>query len=512
METAKNYIRNQYSTLRKRVFLPPYLLLLAALVLSLAFETKFLRWTSNLNAVILDHFDWLYNWTSFVMVLLCLVVFVSPLGKKTIGGPGAQPLLSKWRWFSIVLCTTIAVGILFWGVAEPLYHLSGPPSGLGVEPMSPEAGRFAMSTMFMHWSFTPYAIYAIPALLFALGYYNKGRSFSLASMLFPFGAGTRSSALAHVVNAISLFALAAGMAAVLGAGILTLSGGLVSLIGGEVNAWILGLVTLTIVASFTISAASGLLKGIRTLSAFNLVVFLLLAGFVLITGPTSDMIEFGTQGVKDYLTHFIPQSLALEPHGDQQWMHSWTTFYWANWMAWTPVTALFLGRIAYGYTVRLFLLFNWILPALFSMVWMTIFSGAALSLESSTPIHLVDALQENGPESIIYHVLEALPMATWVIPCFLLAVFVSYVTAADSNTDAMSGLSSKGVTPDNPNPPNGVKYLWGILIGMVAWIMIANSGVDGIRMLSNLGGLPALLLLVGTVMAMVWLLIRHRSL
>lgn len=486
-------------------------MLVAALTYSLANKDGFLQLVSNANTWILNHFDTAFNYTSFFMVVLCLIIYFSPIGKVKIGGDNAQPLLDRYRWFSIILCTTIAVGILFWGSAEPIYHISSPPSSLALSTDADKAA-FSMSTVFMHWSFTPYAIYTIPALLFALGYYNRKQKFSLSSMLFPITKNTNHKWWGITLNNICLFALVAGMAASLGAGILSLSGGIASIAGVANNAWLTGIITIVIVASFTLSAATGLLKGIRILSSINVAIFIALCILVAALGPTRELVSYMFAGLKEYAINFIPHSLSTGAFTDKEWTHSWTTFYWANWMAWAPVTALFLGRIAYGYTVRQFILFNWLIPSLFGIVWMSIFSGTSIYYELQEGINLTGVLQSKGPEAIIYSVLNNFPIATILIVIFLISMLISYVTAADSNTEAMSGISTEGLSPDSPNPPSYIKYLWGIVVGAVAWIMISFSGIDGVKMLSNLGGLPALFLLMLCCIGVVVLIIRRKKL
>lgn len=497
-----------FKRLNAWVFWPPFLLLLVALTLSLLDEKRFHAFTTAANGWILDHFDGLFSYTAFGMVILCVLVWISPLGKIKIGGAAAVPLFSKGRWFAIVLCTTVAVGILFWGTAEPIFHLYGAPAGLGLEAGSADAARFSMATVMMHWSFTPYAIYAIPALLFALAYYNRKRAFSLGSILFPLQRQPAGIAQRTFIDAICLFALVAGMAAALGAGMLSLSGGISRLTGWSSSSGMLGLVALAIVLTFTISAASGLLKGIRFLSVFNLWVFIALSVVILVVGPTRAIFDSLISGLSAYASNFLPHSLGLGAFEDKGWTHSWTTFYWANWMAWAPVTALFLGRIAYGRTVRQFLLFNWIFPALFGIAWMAIYSGSTLHAEMEQDAGMQAVLNDVGPEAIVYRLFEQMPGSTVLTIVFLLAIFISYVTAADSNTEAMSGLSTAGISPESPDPPVVIKFVWGATIGLVAWVMISYAGIDGVKMLSNLGGLPALFLLLVASIGLLVLVVR----
>ncbi len=482
---------------------------MAALIYSLIDAKGFLNSTSNINLFILDNFGWLFSSGTSLMLLTCIVLIFHPIGKKRIGGNDAKPFLTKWRWFSIVLCTTIATGIIFWGTAEPLFHIGTPPSFSHSQPNTSEAASEAMSYMFLHWTFTPYAIYTIPALMFALAFYNKRKAFSLRSTLFPITSSrSKGTRMATLIDGICLYALVAGMAASLGAGILTLSGGIENLTSYQ-SQWLLLVIAGFIVAAFTLSAISGLMKGIRILSDINARIFIVLALFILVFGPTKSILNQFVSGLIHYLQDLPEMSLVSIVHSDDPWPKSWTTFYWANWLAWAPITALFLGRLSYGYTVRQFLLFNWVFPALFGMLWMSIFSGTALNFQLEG-LGLSELLNAQGPESIMYRIFEEFPLRPIIAGLFLLTAFLSYVTAADSNTEAMGGISSTGISPDSPSPPVSIKVIWGITIGAVAYIMINQAGIDGIKMLSNLGGLPSLFLIVTINICLIYLLISKK--
>jgi choline-glycine betaine transporter len=499
------------SRLRLAVFLPPFLILLFSCIYSLVDQNTFLSQATVINDWILDHFSWLYAVTTFLLVLLCLIVYFSPIAHMRIGGATAQPFLSRWRWFSITLTTTVAIGILFWGTAEPLFHLHQPPDGLGITPNSPEAVTFSMSTMFMHWTFTPYAIYTIAGLTFAIGYYNLKQPFSLGAMLYPLLGKRANGKLASVVDAVCLFSLAAGMAASLGAGILTIGGGIEDLFSIKNGKALMGVVTAVIVLCFLLSAASGLLKGIRVLADINIRAFVLLALFVFIYGSMGDQLAIGWAGLKDYVVNFVPRSLPFVGIEDREWAHSWTMFNWANWLAWTPITAIFLGRLSYGYTVRDYIHFNWILPAIFGGVWMVIFSGTTLHLDTQESGALHAVLQENGVENVIYALFDRLPAPEMMSIIFLLITFLSYITAADSNTSAMSGISSSGISPKSPEPAFKIKLIWGVTIGTIAWIMVSFAGIDGVKMTANLGGFPALFLVIAVAIGLVRLIFWKRE-
>ncbi len=483
--------------LKHGVFWPPFLILIASVIYSLHDSADFISKATTLNSFLLDKFGWLYSISTLLFLGIIVWIYFSPMAKVRIGGKEAQPFLTKWRWFTITLCTTIATGILFWGTSEPLYHLHAPPQGLDIEPNSIESMRFAMSTLFMHWTLIPYGIYTAAGLLFTLVYYNLKRPFSLGSMLYPIFGQRVEGRMGKVIDAICLYSLVAGMASSLGTGILTISGGLNTLYDIESSTLSLAIITLVIVATFILSAVSGLMKGIRLLSDWNIKAFIGLAIFVFLCGPSLFILKLGVESIGEFLQTFLQRSLYIGLSPSDKWTQNWTIFYWANWLAWAPVSALFLGRLSYGYTVREFIHFNLIYPSIFGAIWMMIFGGTALHLDyfgEGSPIY--EVLQNGGIEHVSFTILATLPFDKIISAIFLVIVFLSFVTASDSNTSAMSGLSSTGISPDSPEPSLGIKVIWGMTIGAVSLIMIVNSGIDGVKMASNLGGFPALFFMI----------------
>jgi len=491
---------------KKALLVVPSLLLGIALWLSITEKEAFIAITSAMNAWILDYFGDVFSLTAFFCFVLVLAIYVSPLRKTIIGGAEARPLLSKFSWFTITLCTTIAVGILFWATAEPLYHLHHPPASIGLAPGSDQAATFALSTLFMHWTFIPYSIYAIGSLLFALSYYTYKEPYQIGSMLTPLLGSKISGKASPLVDGLSLFSVMVGMAASLGAALLILSGGANLMLGLTNNALLTGSIALLLVTIFTVSASSGLLRGIKWLSHLNFLGFGLLLAWLIFWGPLEHVFEQSLPALGYFVTHFFEQSLAIGY--DENWSHTWTIFYWANWMAWMPVTALFLGRLGVGYSVKTFIEMNFWLPALFSLLWMTILGSFALYFDQQPSSGtLYELMVAQGPEMIVFTILQEFPLAKWMIPAYVLLIVVSFVTAADSNTTAMSGLSTHGIKPDQPEAGWKLKSFFGILIGLTAWMMVETSGIDGIKMLSNLGGLPAMLLLIGVLggaLKLVW--------
>lgn len=492
--------------IRWKVFLPPWLLLVIILILNLTNYNSFLTVIDFCTEWIMDYFTGGFCLLTFLCVCVIAVTYFSPAGKIRIGGEKAVPIVTYKNYVWIVLCTIMAAGIMFWACAEPMYHFYEPPYGEGG---SAEALTLAMNTMFLEWSFTPMCIYGLPAILFAFVFYNMRLPFSIGSMLVPSLGEKRAKKLMPVIDGVCLFALCAGMAASLGQGVLLLSGGVENYSGGAVKSgtllWLIS--TVLIVVIFVIAAVTGITRGIQKLSNINSVLYLILGILMILSGPAVFLINFGLESIGNYLGSFFEISLYTGAVQNSEWVQSWPGFYWCNWLAWMPVTAVFLGKISRGYTIRQIIRTVVVIPALFSMVWIILFSGTAVYEELQNG-SVYSAVLAHGTEAATYTVLESLPFARIIILLFLAVLMLSFVTAADSNTNAMSSLCTEGLTPDDSDSPSVLKILWGFTIGAVCFIMLASYGVDGIKKLSNLGGFPDAFLMAGFMIS--WIkIMRH---
>jgi len=484
-------------SLRPFVFFPTFIILMAALIFSLVNLTLFTEFTKIATEYVLLHFSWLFSLGSFYLLVLITITYFSKLGDVKIGGESAIPKISKARWFMIVLCTTLAVGVLFWTTAEPLYHLHAPPQSWGIEANSSSAVLFSLSAMFLHWGPTPYAIYAVPGLIFALVFHNLKLPYSISSSLKPVFGRYVTGRMGDVVDALALYSLVVGMASSLGTGALTLLGGVGQFIDLEKNALSLGFFIALIVFTFVLSAAKGLVKGIARMSMLNFWLLISLFVFTLCFGPTLYILGIGIEGLGSFLQNFFRLSLFTGQAANDPWPQSWSVFYWAVWFAWAPITAMFLGKIAQGYTVREFIKINVVFPSLFILLWISVFSGSAILMDQSSNGGLYAVLNEGGIEQLLYHVFAEMPLSALTSLLLVFIAFISYVTAADSSTDAIGDLCIKDFTADSQEGIGlPIKILWGVIIGLVAWLMVSTVGVAGIKSLSNLGGLPATLIIL----------------
>jgi len=483
------------------VFWPPFLLLVIAVGLNLFAPRVFAASVGGINEWLLRYFGWLYTTTAFASLALCTWVGFSKFGAVRLGGRDAKPLMSFWNWYAITLCTTVATGILFWSTAEPLSHYTNPPDFLNVEAKSPEAHRFAIAALYLHWTFVPYSIYCVAAVMFAFAFYNMKLPFSLGSMLSPLvGKGTATAA-GPAIDAICLYALVAGMAATLGTGILTISGGLHSIAGLPRSSLVWALIAVTIVVTFVASSATGLMKGIRVLSDINAKGLLVLGLFVLAVGPIGMIFYSAVLGIWDLGWVTLRTGIVEGLYPGEAWARKWSIFYWAVWMAWTPVTACFLGRIAYGRTIREFLGVNLILTSVFALVWMAVWGTTTLQLEDQG-VGLAAAMKDQGAEAVSFSVMAALPLGKALVVFYILSAFICFVTSADSNTTAMASLSSTGVTLEQPEAKTWLKVTWGVLVGTVSWVMISFADIEGVRIVSILGGFPSACLLLLVILSL----------
>ena len=216
-------------------------------------------------------------------------------------------------------------------------------------------------------------------------------------------------------------------------------------------------------------------------------------------------------GLRDFAIHLDDVSLYSLKYNDT-WAHDWTMMYWANWLAWTPITALFLGRLCLGYTVRQVILVNLVLPSLTVILWLSVLSSTSIQLDLAMNGSIFAMIQSSGnPGDALFSIFDGLPLATITGLILLLTAFLSYVTAADSNTSAMSGLCSNGISPESPEPKLWLKVVWGVLVGTVALTLLVFSSIDGIRIMSNIGGIPALFICLLVVVGLIKLLLNPKA-
>lgn len=486
--------RNTLQMLRPFVFFPAFILLVLTIVLNFVNYDAFLNITTMAKNFMIIDLGWIFSITGIMSVIVMLFVYFSPLGEIRLGGEDAKPLLKKTSWFAITLCTTIAAGIMFWGTAEPIWHLAYPPKSLGIEPMSHEAAKFAMETMYLHWTFVPYAIYAVPTIMFAFAYYNMKRSFSVGSQIAPLISSSKQNKINGFIDAVVLFTVATGIGASFGTAVMNMGGGLNALFGisNTKSLWVI--ITIIGTIAFIISSGTGLMKGIRILSDINVYIYYVIIAILLVLGPSVYNFSLGTEAFGGFLDNLFSKALFTGAAAGDTWAADWTMFYWSNWMAWAPISAVFLARIAYGYKIKEVVTMNFVMPSIFSGIWMTILSGTTINFQMTGRVDVLAIMNEQGSGAAAYAVLREFPLSGVIIGIYLIAVIISFITATDSTTNAMASICTTGISDGSKEAPLLIKITWGIIVGAVSLIFTTTLGIDGIKMLSYLGGFPALFL------------------
>lgn len=490
--------------IRWSVFLPMTFLLVGTVVIGIIAPNSFYNIQTVMVNFAFNHFGWLFSLTTFLLIFICLYLGFSRHGHITFGGKEAQPTIKKWEWFAISLTGGIGTGLLFWGTAEPLTHFTSPPGVLGLEPGSEEAATFSIAAVMMEWTLAPYALYVICGIAVAHAHYNLHLPYTVSSTLYPLLGKKALGTTGAVIDNLCMFGIAGAMAAILAEGVLQISSGLAYYTFLQDGPVLWGVMVLAITITYIISSYTGLQKGIRFLADNNAKIFLFLLFFVFIVGPTSFVLNIGTQGTGSYLSHMGELHLWLSPMEGSTWPKDWPLFEWALWGANAPLIGMFLARLAYGRTLRQFVILNLLLPAGFGALWFWVFGGSAIYFDWKSGGDLWDIINrpEGGLQLSLFAFLENFPFSTPIGFVILGAVYLSFTTLADSLTTTMSSLTTTGHTLKNPEPPARIKVFWGSIVGVMAMLTVTSgtggeiTGIDAIKQTATVAGAPILLFIM----------------
>ncbi len=376
----------------------------------------------------------------------------------------------------------MGIGLMFFGVAEPLAHFVKPPPGT-VEPLSEAAVDTAMATSLFHWTLHPWSIYAVVGLSIAYCSFRRGRK-QLISAVFTSLIGKRNAEgpVGKLIDILALFATLFGSAASLGLGTLQIQSGMQSAgwIGGISNT-VLVLIIVVLTICFIFSAVSGVAKGIQWLSNINMVLAALLAIFVFVAGPTVFILDLLPASIGNYLSDFgemASRSGATGGRAMNEWLSSWTVFYWAWWISWTPFVGMFIARISRGRTIRQFVTGVILVPSAVSLVWFAIFGGSAIRVQQS----VADVFRSGSEEAQTFAVLQTLPLSTITTVLVMVLVAIFFVSGADAASVVMGTLSQRG----SIEPKRWIVVFWGAATGAVAAIMLIVGGEDALSGIQNL--------------------------
>ena len=433
-------------------------------------------------------FGWFYLWVVLGLVVFALVLAFSRYGDLKLGGEDDEPEFSIGSWFSMLFAAGMGIGLVFWGVAEPISHYGAPPPGIAAN--TPEAANAAMRYSFFHWGLHPWAVYSVVALAIAFFQFRRGGS-ALVSTSVQSLPWAPMKKLGPVVNVLAVIATAFGVAASLGMGALQINSGLNAMFGLPVgDASQVGIILVTTVL-FLASAVTGVTRGIKWLSNINLMLASLLALAVFAFGPTVAIIDTFTTTLGSYVSEFVRMSLRTTPFRDSAWVSGWTIFYWAWWVSWSPFVGLFIARVSRGRTIREFVLGTMLAPTLAAFIWFSVFGGTALNMEIMQGLPLAEAVKADV-STALFALFDALPMAGLMSGVATILVMLFFVTSGDSATLVLGMMSSGG----NENPTARVKIIWGVLISGIAISLLLAGGLKAVQTATIVFALPFTVVIV----------------
>ncbi|MFQ6022155.1 MAG: BCCT family transporter [Acidiferrobacterales bacterium] len=443
---------------------------------------------SAIKNFILGTLKWYYIAIVSFFLFFVLWLVISRYGNIRLGDDNDRPEFSYFSWFAMLFGCGMGIGLVFWSIAEPIYHFQSNPFITEAQQQTPVAAVTAMRITFFHWGLHPWAIYVIVALSLAYFSYRKKLPLTIRSALYPLIGNKIYGPIGHAVDILAVFATVFGVATSLGLGVQQMNTGLNQMFGMPVSTvWQIVLIAV-ISAVAVVSVVSGVNKGIRILSELNMWLSVAILVFLLSFGPTRFLLHTLLQSTGDYLSRVIPLSLWTDANKDSPWQGWWTAFYWGWWIAWSPFVGMFIARISRGRTIREFVIGVLLVPTVLAFIWLTLFGGTALYLELFGDGGIVEAVQKDV--TIALYTTFANMGAGWVGTLFAgvatLLIATYFITSSDSGTLVVATLLSLG----DENPPTMHRVIWGFGEGAVAAVLLLAGGLTALQTASIVAALP----------------------
>ncbi|MFW5975430.1 MAG: BCCT family transporter, partial [Desulfosalsimonas sp.] len=448
----------------------------------------------QIQSSISEYAGWLFIMTVNVVLVFILVLLAGRFGSIRLGGPDAAPEFSLPGWFAMLFSAGMGIGLLFYGVAEPMFHYAANPL---TEAGTTEAARKAMDITFLHWGLHPWAVYSLVGLSLAFFAFNKGLPLSIRTAFYPLLGERIYGWPGNIIDILATVATLFGVATSLGLGVQQVNAGLSHLLGIEQSTTVQVMLIAGITGVATWSVVMGLDKGIRRLSEINIGFAGLLALFVLIVGPTLFVLDGLIENLGYYIQHLPELSTWNETYEQTEWQQGWTIFYWSWWIAWSPFVGMFIARVSYGRTIRQFILGVLLVPTLVTFLWITIFGNTALFVEMFGAGGIAKTVQENIPISL-FELLGHFPLTTVTSSLAIFVIVTFFVTSSDSGSMVIDIITSGG----NPNPPVLSRLFWAITEGAVAAALLLGGGLAALQTATITTGLPFAIILLGMCFAL----------
>lgn len=470
--------------------------------MSVGVSTLFVVWavafTDNLNEVTSDSLNWMtstFGWT-YLVVTLCILVFLvflafSPAGDLRLGRDDENPEFSTPSWLAMILSAVMGIGLISYGVAEPISHFASPPHGLA-EPSTTSAAVRAMQYSYFDWGVHAWAIFAVFGLAIAYSTHRKGRRTLVSQLFYPLLGERVNGPVGKTIDVLAVFATLFGTTTSLGLGALQVNNGLASLFGTPVDSVSQVMIIAVVTALFTLSAVTGVNKGIKFLSQCSTALAIALFVFILIVGPAVFVANLYIESLGTWASDFFRMSLQGTAFGDLEWMQWWTYFMLAWWVSWGAFVGVFLARISRGRTIRGFIMGVLVVPSAVFFTWFTVFGGTAIHIDMYEGGDIAERTAADI-NSAFFATLEHYPFATATSVIAVILVVVFFVSGADANTYVLSMMTSNG----SLTPARWVLVLWGILTGVTAIVLMLAGGLNALQNTVIVTSLPFLVIVAG---------------
>lgn len=438
--------------------------------------------TASMQSFISNSFGWYYLIIVSIFLIVCLYLFISPAGRITLGKQGDKPEFSRPTWIAMLFSAGMGIGLVFYGSAEPISHFAvNSPTG---QTGTPQAIKDSLRFTFFHWGLHAWAIYGIVALILAYFTFRKNEPGLISATLRPIIGERANGMVGKLIDILATLSTVFGVATTLGFGAAQINGGLSYLFGVPSSFWIQFIIIVIVTILFLLSALSGLGKGIKLLSNANMILAILLLALMFIVGPSLFILNLFTDSIGSYLQFLPNMSFRLAPMNEEgrAWINSWTIFYWAWWIAWSPFVGIFIARVSKGRSIREFVFCVLLIPSLIGFFWFATFGGTAMSLEAKG----IASISTLALEESLFGVFDQYPLGMLMSIVAIILVVTFFITSADSGTYVLAMMSTNG----SPNPTNRIKIIWGILLTATALVLLYSGGLTALQNAMIVAALP----------------------
>ncbi|TJX60768.1 BCCT family transporter [Soehngenia saccharolytica] len=479
------------------VFYVSLILAIGIVAWGIVAQDNFSRFANSLLSFLTNKFGWLYLISMFIFVIFAVVLAFSKYGNIKLGSEDSKPEYSTKSWFGMLFGAGMGIGLVFWGVAEPISHFVKPANG--IEAGTAQAFNFAMKASFMHWGLHPWANYSIIGLALAYFQFRKGKPGLISSIFIPlFGEKRINGPIGKTIDILAVFATVAGVATSLGLGTMQINSGLNYLFDIPETRLVQIIIIGVITVLYIWTAVSGIDKGIKFLGDMNLILAFTLLILTILLGPTLKVINSLTNGIGLYLNNFISDSLHIEAMGDNSWTNAWTIFYWAWWIAWAPFVGTFIARISKGRTIREFIGGVMLAPALVSLIWFAAFGSMGMNLLDRIGLEGLSLAAAN-PSTALFKVFDYYPLSTVLSMITVVLLGTFFITSANSATFVLGMLSSHG----DLNPSSKKQFIWGIVQALLATSLLLAGGLQALQTASVAAAFPFIFVMLLAMVSLV---------